>query len=109
MTTSAVRALVMSPWTWMTPSIGAIGCKSMATIRGRSPSFDSAEDFAGRYNWRLKTYKCSALIKFKTCFSLTFPLGTEDQPNKELQRLILQHPCSLNSISQCLSSSVYHI
>lgn len=38
LTTSAVRALVMSPWTWITPSIGAIGCKSMATIRGRSLS-----------------------------------------------------------------------
>lgn len=35
-TTSAVRALVISPWTWTTPSIGAIGCKSMATMSGRS-------------------------------------------------------------------------
>jgi hypothetical protein len=33
-TTSAVRALVISPCTWITPSIGAIGCKSIATIRG---------------------------------------------------------------------------
>jgi len=38
LTTSAVRALVISPWTWITPSMGAIGCKSMATIRGRSLS-----------------------------------------------------------------------
>lgn len=37
-TTSAVRALVISPCTWMTPSIGAIGCKSIATIRGRFSS-----------------------------------------------------------------------
>lgn len=37
-TTSAVRAFVISPWTWITPSIGAMGCKSIATIRGRSPS-----------------------------------------------------------------------
>ena len=36
-TTSAVRALVISPRTWITPSIGAMGCKSIATIRGRSP------------------------------------------------------------------------
>jgi hypothetical protein len=33
-TTSAVRALVISPCTWITPSIGAIGCKSIATMRG---------------------------------------------------------------------------
>lgn len=38
LTTSAVRALVISPCTWITPSMGAIGCKSMATIRGRSLS-----------------------------------------------------------------------
>lgn len=38
LTTSAVRALVISPWTWITPSMRAIGCKSMATIRGRSLS-----------------------------------------------------------------------
>lgn len=37
-TTSAVRAFVISPWTWITPSIGAMGCKSIATIRGRSLS-----------------------------------------------------------------------
>lgn len=38
LTTSAVRAFVISPCTWITPSIGAMGCKSMATIRGRSLS-----------------------------------------------------------------------
>jgi len=42
-TTSAVRALVISPRTWITPSIGAMGCKSIATIRGRSPSLHSEE------------------------------------------------------------------
>ena len=44
-TTSAVRALVISPCTWMTPSIGAIGCKSIATIRGR---------FSSLHTWRSK-------------------------------------------------------
>lgn len=37
-TTSAVLAFVISPWTWITPSIGAMGCKSIATISGRSLS-----------------------------------------------------------------------
>ena len=38
LTTSAVLAFVISPCTSITPSIGAIGCKSIATIRGSSPS-----------------------------------------------------------------------
>ena len=35
-TSAAVTALVMSPWICVTPSTGAIGCKSTATILGAS-------------------------------------------------------------------------
>jgi hypothetical protein len=33
-TSSAVRALVMSPWICFTPSMGAMGCRSMETMSG---------------------------------------------------------------------------
>ena len=45
---------VISPCIVVTPSIGAIGCKSMATIFGSSSSFTPRAS-AGRYNFRLKT------------------------------------------------------
>jgi hypothetical protein len=38
---------VISPWTCITPSIGAIGCKSIATMRGRSPSLVVQHDTRG--------------------------------------------------------------
>lgn len=43
---SAVLTLVISPWIWMTPSSGAMACRSTATIFGGLNDFSSFSFFS---------------------------------------------------------------
>mmetsp|Transcript_9434 Transcript_9434/g.40061 ORF Transcript_9434/g.40061 Transcript_9434/m.40061 type:complete len:255 (+) Transcript_9434:256-1020(+) len=86
---------VMSPCSCTTPSIGAIGCRSMATILGKSSSFTPASR-AGRYTLRLST--CDQLPgaahRSTTCFT-PVKMSKLSSICSSLNALRARHPSSL--------------